>query len=325
MRSAVVLRILSAAATLLQFAAPSAAAQDYPARPVRFVVPYLPGGAADIMARIYAEAIGPLMGTQVVVENRGGGGGLPAAESVSKSAPDGYTLVVSGIQSHVLSPAVSKSPPFDPVRDFTHVAYFGGSPNAVVVHPALQVRTFAELVSAGKASKEGLQYVSAGQGSGGHVAAEHLAAKAGIKLVHVAYRGGSGAIVDLIAGHVKLGSLSLATAHEHIKAGALGAVGIMSERRIDALSDVPTLKEQGYPDAVSLSWYGLSGPSKLPQHVVDKLSRAALAAQERPEVKAAFGRQMVVTEGMSPDGFSRFMAGEVAKWAPIVKALAKPD
>ena len=303
----------------------AASAQDYPSKPIRLIVPYLAGGAADVVGRNFADAMASALGQQFIVENRTGGGGLPAAEAVARSAPDGYTLVVSGIASHVLAIAVAKAPPFDPVRDATHIAYFAGSPNVFLAHPSAGIRTFAEFLAAGRASKDGLQYVSPGQGSGGHVVAEYLAGKSGMKLTHVAYRGGGGAIIDLIAGHVKFGSLTLLTGLEHIKAGSLVALGVTTETRFKELPDLPTLKEMGFPDMNATTWYGISGPARLPKDVVDKLSKAAVAAHDKPELKQALERQLLVAERMTPEQYSAYVAAEIAKWGPVVKGLSKPE
>ena len=199
----------------------SAQAADWPTRPVRVVVPYLAGGAADTLGRLFGEALSSAFGQPFFIENRPGGGGLIASEAVARAAPDGYTLMVSGIPSHVFAPAMSKTVNFDAMRDFTHIAYFGGPPNVFVVHSSAGIKTFQDFLARARAEKDGMQYVSPGVGSSGNLVAETFAGKEGIRMSHVAYRGGAGAILDLVAGHVKMGSMALSTALQHIHAGTL--------------------------------------------------------------------------------------------------------
>src|SRR6202451_337118 len=196
------------AAGVLAPSAFAAAADDWPERPVRIVVPFSAGGAADTFGRFYADALSAAFGKQFYVENKVGAGGMIGTEEGARAKPDGYTLVVSGIPTHVLGPAMNKNVSFDPMRDFTHIAFFGGAPNAFVVHPDFGVRSFADFMARAKSESGGIEYVSAGVGTVGNWVAEYLAAKTGIKLVHVAYKGGANAVLDLIAGHVKVGMLT---------------------------------------------------------------------------------------------------------------------
>src|SRR5215831_451994 len=178
---------------------PAALAQsDWPTKPVRIVVPYAPGGAADALGRVFAEALSTSLGKQFFVENRPGGGSLLGSEMVARAEPDGYTFTLSGMSTHVLAPAMNKNAGFDPVRDFTHIAYFGGAPNVFVVHPTFGVKTFKEFLARARAEPAGIEYVSPGVGSVGNLVAEYLAAKENIKLTHVAYKGGAGALLDLV-------------------------------------------------------------------------------------------------------------------------------
>ena len=218
------------------------AADEWPERPVRIVVPFSAGGAADTFGRFYADALSNAFGKQFYVENKVGAGGMIASEEVARAKPDGYTLMVSGIPTHVLGPAMNKNVSFDPMRDFTHIAFFGGAPNAFVVHPDFGVRSFADFMARAKGESAGIEYVSAGVGTVGNWVAEYLAAKTGIKLVHVAYKGGANAVLDLIAGHVKVGMLTYSSVSEHVRSGALlplvvtrlGAAAAAAER-----ADVP--------------------------------------------------------------------------------------
>src|SRR5262249_12889142 len=220
-------------------------ASDWPTKPVRVIVSYAAGGANDLLGRVFAEALSKSLGQQFFVENRTGGGGLIGTEAVARAAPDGYTLQISGMPSHVLAPAMNKNASFDPIRDFTHIAYLGGPPNVFVVHPSAGVSTFAELLTLMKRQPDGVQYVSPAIGAVGNLVAEYVAAKENVKLVHVAYRGGGAAIQDLVAGHVKVGSMTLSTTQPHILAGKLRALAVSSEKRLPEFPDLPTLVELG--------------------------------------------------------------------------------
>jgi tripartite-type tricarboxylate transporter receptor subunit TctC len=295
---------------------------EWPTKPVRIVVPYSAGGATDLLARVFGEQLSRAFGQQFVVENRTGGGGLIADEAVAHSEPDGYTLIASGLPSHVLAPAMNpKSANFDPVRDFTHIAYLGGPPNVFVVHASSPAKSFRDLLDMMRREPGGVEYVSPSIGSVGNVVAEYIAAKEKIKLVHVVYRGGGAAILDLVAGHVKVGSMTLSTTLSHIRAGELRSLSVSSAERVPELPDVPTLTELGYPELVVTTWYALSGPAGLPNDIVAALNREVNRAMDVPKVREHLAVETVQTKKMSPDEVTRFMASELAKWLPVVKAM----
>jgi tripartite-type tricarboxylate transporter receptor subunit TctC len=307
-------------ATLFPIAAAPAA--DWPTKPVRIVVAYAAGGANDLLARVFAEQLSQAFGQQFFVENRTGGGGLIGTEAVARSEPDGYTLMASGMPSHVLAPAMNaKNAGFDPVRDFTHIAYLGGPPNMFVVHSSSPAKSFRELVAQMRAAPNGTEYVSPSIGSVGNMVAEYVAAKEKLKLVHVVYRGGGAAILDLVAGHVKVGSMTLATTLPHIRSGALRPLAISSATRVPELPDVPTLAELGYPDLVVTTWYALSGPAGMPRDIVERLNREVNKAMELPKVREHLAQEMVQSRAMTPDEITAFMKSEVDKWVPAVKAM----
>jgi len=213
-------RILGVIAVVAAWSA-GAFAAEWPGKPVRVVVPFAAGGAADTIGRLHADALTAAFGKQFYVENRVGGGGLVGTEAVARAEPDGLTLMVSGIPTHVLGPAMNKNVGFDPMRDFTHIAYFGGTPNVLVAHPSLGVTTYGDFLALAR-NADGIEYVSAGFGTMGNWIAEFLAAKEKIKLVHVAYKGGAQAVLDLVAGHVKVGMLTWSIVAEHVPpAGSL--------------------------------------------------------------------------------------------------------
>jgi tripartite-type tricarboxylate transporter receptor subunit TctC len=299
----------------------AASAADWPAKPVRVIVSYAAGGANDLLGRVFAERLSKAFGQQFFVENRTGGGGLIGTEAAARAEPDGYTLIVSGMPSHVLAPAMNKNASFDPVRDFTHIAYLGGPPNVFVVHASHPATTFKQLLDAMRATPEGTQYVSPSIGSVGNMVAEYLAAREKVRLVHVTYRGGGAAILDLVAGHVKVGSMTLATTRAHIQAGKLRPLAISSAQRVPEFSDLPTLTELGYPELVVTTWYGLSGPANLPRDIVEKLNREVNAAMREPDVRKHLEQEMVQTRAMSPSEFTAFMRAEVNQWVPEVKRV----
>jgi tripartite-type tricarboxylate transporter receptor subunit TctC len=311
---------LGAAVALCAFAIADAA--EWPTKPVKIVVGYAAGGANDLLARVFADQLSTAFGQQFVVENRTGGSGLIADEAVARSEPDGYTLMASGLPSHVLAPAMNtKSVTFDPVRDFTHIAYLGGPPNAFVVHPSLPVHSFKELLELMRTESGGVEYVSPSIGSVGNLVAEYVAAKEKLKLVHVVYRGGGAAILDLVAGHVKVGNMTVATTLPHIRTGALRPIAISSAKRLPELPDTPTLVELGYPELVVTTWYALSGPAGIAPDIVVRLNREVNKAMDVPKVRDALARETVQTKPMSPEEITRFIKSEVDKWVPVVKAM----
>jgi len=298
-----------------------AGAADWPARPVRVIVPFAAGGAADAQGRLYADALSAAFGKQFIVENRTGGGGLIAAEMVARAAPDGYTLIVSGVPIQVLAPAMNKNVGYDPMRDFAHIAYFGGTPNVLVVHPGLGVRTYRELVARARGQPDGIDYVSAGVGTMGNWVAEYLAAAARIKLTHVAYKGGAAALLDLLAGRVKVGMLSWSSVAEHIRGGALVALAVTSAERVPYLADLPTLRELGYRDFVATTWFSLSGPAGMPADIVDKINREVVKAMDRPQVKRQIEQDAIETRPMTAAGVTQFSQSEIDRWTPLIRKM----
>ena len=311
---------LAVAALVLALPVTSPAFAEWPDKPVRVIVAYAAGGANDLLGRVFADQLSKTFGQQFFVENRTGGGGLIGTEAVARAAPDGYTLQISGMPSHVLAPAMNKWA-IDPIKDFTHIAYLGGPPNVFVAHPSLGVGSFKELLALMKSQPGGIQYVSPAVGAVGNMVAEYVAEKEKVKLVHVAYRGGGAAIQDLVAGHVKLGSMTLSTTRQHILAGKLKPLAISSERRVAQFGDIPTLVELGYPELVVTTWYSLAGPDGLPRDIVQKLNAAVNKAMDQPEVKKHLETEMVQTKAMTPEEMTAFMQREVAQWAPTARRI----
>jgi tripartite-type tricarboxylate transporter receptor subunit TctC len=272
------------------------------------------------MGRLHAEALTAAFGKQFYVENRVGGGGLVGTEAVARAEPDGLTLMVSGIPTHVLGPAMNKNVGFDPMHDFTHIAYFGGTPNVLVAHPSLGVTTYRDFLAFAR-DGDGIEYVSAGFGTMGNWIAEYLAWKEAVKLVHVAYKGGAQAIVDLLAGHVKVGMLTWSSVAEHIRAGRLRALAVTSAQRLTYAPEVPTLRELGH-DFVATAWYSLSGPAGLSPEIVERVNREIFRAADRPQVRRQIEQDAIEAKPMSPAEVRTFMQSEIDRWTPMIAGLA---
>jgi tripartite-type tricarboxylate transporter receptor subunit TctC len=317
-------RLLTAAASLA-LAATFAQAADYPTKPPRIVVPFAAGGSADTLGRTFGEQLGSALGQQFVIENQGAAGGLVGSGAVARSAPDGYTLVVSGIASHVIAPATNPNAGFDPMKDFTHIAYFGGPPIVMIAHPSLGVKSLKELLELAKKSKEPLAYVSPGAGTLGNVVAEYWARQQGIQLEHIPYKGAAQAITDLIGGHVKVGSMTFTTASSQIRAGNVIPLAVTSSKRLAEFPDLPTFKELGYPDMIATTWFSLSGPKGMPDDIVQKLNQEVEKAKGNPEVQKRMALEAMETEKMTPAEFTKFVGSEISKWGPVAKAVFKPE
>jgi tripartite-type tricarboxylate transporter receptor subunit TctC len=303
------------------FAFSPAAAQEWPSKPVRIIVPFAPGGAADTAARLYSEALSQNFGKQFVVENRPGGGGIPVAESIVRAEPDGHTLMVSGVPIIVVGPAMNKNVGYDPMRDLTHIAYFGGTPNMLATHRSLGIKTYADFLAYARKQPSGTDYVSAGFGTMGNWNAEYLATLEKIRLNHIAYKGGSQAIVDLVAGHVKASVLTWTAIDQHVRAGTLDPLAVTSANRVPYQPGVPTFRELGHKDFVSLTWFALSGPPKLPRDIVDKINAVVVKAMARPDIRKVIERDAIETAPMTPAELNAFAQAEINRWGPLIRRI----
>jgi tripartite-type tricarboxylate transporter receptor subunit TctC len=300
----------------------SGRAADWPTRPVRIVAPATPGGAADTFARTLADNLPDILGGRFFVENRAGAGGLIGAQVTAAAEPDGHTLMTSSVAYHAIAPAVSPNPGFHPLRDFTHIVYIGGPPNVFVVNPGLGVHTLKELIELSRRGAP-IGYVSPGVGTLGHLTAERFAQLAGAKLQHIPHKGASQAMMDLIAGTVNLGTMTWTSALGQIRAGKVIPIAVTSGARLSEYPDLPTFKELGYPDLVATTWFALSGPAGIPNDIVQKLNRAVVKVLELPEVRKRLERDAIETRTMTPEEFTRFMASEIEKWAPLAKQVGQ--
>jgi tripartite-type tricarboxylate transporter receptor subunit TctC len=315
--------LLAAALACGLSAAALAQKPEYPTKPVRVIVPFGAGGAADVTARVFAEHLGQAFGQQFVVENRAGGGGLIGAQAIARAEPDGYTVGSGGMSSHVLAAALSASPGFDPMKDFTHVAFLGGAPSLIVAHPSIGVKSLKEMLGYARAQTKEVPYVSSGTGTVGHIVFEYVVQKEKLNAVHIPYRASSAAVIDLLAGRVTVGALNWATARQHVLKGTLVALGVSSEKRLPQLPDLPTLHELGYPDIVTTTWTMLTAPAKLPQNAVDALNREVRAAAVKPAMKKHFENEGEEPRLMSSAELTDFVREEIRKWSPLVRSMVK--
>ena len=296
---------------------------EWPAKPIKFLVPFGPGGAADVTARLFAEHLGQAFGQQFVVENRTGGGGLIGAQALARSDADGYTLGSGGMSVQVLASAMSENPPFDPIKDFTHIAFFGGAPSVIVAHPSIGVKTMKDMIAYGRSQPKEMPYVSSGVGTVGHIVFEYVVQKEKLNGIHIPYRAGSAAVLDLLAGRVTVGALNWATARQHVQAGTLIPLGVSSAKRLPQLPELPTLAELGYPDIQTTTWTMITGPAGLPKPIVDAVNREVLKIVAKPEIKKHFDNEGEVPAPMSPAELTAFVRDEVTRWSPVVRAMVK--
>ena len=320
MRSGTRAAALAALALLCGILAAGAHAQGWPARPVRLVVPFAPGGTADTLGRLVAQKLSESLRQNFVIENRGGAGGIIGSELVAKSVPDGYTLVVSGVASHCIAPALSKDFPFDPVRDFTHIALFGGPPGVLVISTSLPARDLKEFIALARAEPGKYAYGSPGNGTQGHLIAEQLNQVAGIRMTHVPYKGASLAVADLIAGHVSVASTTLTTAATQIRAGRARALAVSSLRRVPEFPDVPTFAELGYPELSATIWFSLSGPAGMPNEIVYPLNTEVRRILQLPDVRERLRFEGIEPGDLDPQQFAAFLAAELKRWRPVALA-----
>lgn len=296
---------------------------EWPSKPVRMLVPYGAGGAADVVARLFADHLGQSFGQQFVVENRTGGGGLIGALALARAEPDGYTLGSGGMSVHVLAAALNDNPGFDPIKDFTHIAFLGGAPSVIVAHPSIGVKSMKDMLAYARSGAKEMPYVSSGTGTVGHIVFEYVVQKEKLRAVHIPYRAGSAAVVDLLAGRVTVGALNWATARQHVQAGTLIPLGVSSAKRLPQLPDLPTLSELGYADIQTTTWTMITGPAGLPKTVADSVNREVRNIAVKPELKKHFENEGEEPRLLSPAELTAFLSAEVKRWSPVVRAMVK--
>jgi tripartite-type tricarboxylate transporter receptor subunit TctC len=319
MNSKLPLASLAAALLTASLFAGTAAAQTWPAKPVRIVIPFAAGGTSDNLGRIAAQKLSETLKQPFVVENRSGASGSIGSEMVARAAADGYTLVVSGVASHVVVTALSKVP-YDPVKDFTHIALFGGPPSVFAAHPSVPAKDLKEFVALAKASPGKYSYGSPGSGSHGHLVGEVFKQLAGIDMTHIPYKGGGPATADLIAGHVPTISTTLSSAATQIRAGKARGLAISSAARLPDHPEIPTFREMGYPELVATIWFGLSGPAGMAPDVVQRLNTEVRRALQLPDVRERLRPEGIEPGNLDPQQYTAFIVDELKRWVPVLRA-----
>ena len=306
-------------AVALSVATSAALAGAYPDRPIRLIVPSPPGGGTDTTTRAIAPKLGELLGQQIVIDNRGGASGNIGAELAARGAPDGYTLLAA-IASLTSNPAVMKKVSYDLARDFAPISITVTLPNVLISNPSLPARNVKELIVFAKARPGQLQFASAGLGSMPHLMMEFFVSMAGVKMIHVPYKGAGPAFTDVVAGHVPLFAGNIINALPHIKTGKVRAYGVTSAKRASAAPDIPTIAEAGLPGYEAVQWFGLLAPAGTPRAIVTRLHGATVRALEDQDVKTRFiNGGADPTPSRSPEEFAAFIRAEIGKWAKVIK------
>jgi tripartite-type tricarboxylate transporter receptor subunit TctC len=289
------------------------------------IVPFVPGGNTDIIARVYAPKMAELIGQQIVVENRGGAGGTIGSEVVARAAPDGYTILMVSA-GHTINPAMVKKLPYDSVKDFAPVSIIADVPTAFVVHPSLPAKNVKEFIAIARARPGEINYSTAGRGTVGHLAAELLSSMAKIKLVHVAYKGTGQAMVDLVGGHVQMQFPSMPAAIQHVRTGKLRMIAQTGKQRSAAAPDIPTMAESGLSGFVVSSGFGMFAPAGTPRPIIDRIHAALVKALNDPKVKENLAAQGAEVVASTPEEHDQFNRTEIAKWIKVVaEAGITPD
>jgi tripartite-type tricarboxylate transporter receptor subunit TctC len=313
--------IARAALVALALAAPlGAQAQEYPSRPIRIVAPFPPGGAADILARTIGQKFTEAWGQPAVVDNRPGAGGTIGADVVAKAAPDGYTLLLGSTATQSIAPGIYPKLAYNPLTDFVAVAGLAQVPVVLVVGKTVPARSVQDLIALAKAKPDSLTFASSGSGAIPHLTGEMFMASAGVKMIHVPYRGATPALADMLSGQVGLMFDNLPSSLPHIQSGALTALGVATPKRAASLPTVPTIAEAGIPGFAVVSWFGILAPAGTPEPVLTKLRGGIDRALDAPDFKERLAQQGAEPFGMPPDAFTALIKTDAAKWAEVVKA-----
>jgi tripartite-type tricarboxylate transporter receptor subunit TctC len=295
-----------------------AQAQSWPTRPVRIINTFAPGGAADLLARTVADGLGSAFGQPFIVETRAGAGGAIGVQSVAAMPPDGYNFVITNVSILVLAPISNPRLGYG-LRDLSNIAYIAGSPIVLSVNPAGGIKTLAQFIASAKKGGKPLPYSSSGVGSMGQLFAESFAQQAGIAIEHVPYKGASQGLLDLVGGHIAFASQTLTSTFGQIRAGTLTAVAQTADRRLPDFPDLPTFKEQGFPDLVSTTWFSLSGPAGLPVDIVQKVNREIAKTMGRPEIERRMREEGMLTQALTPAEFQQLIEAETVRWKPVIE------
>lgn len=299
------------------------AAQEWPTRSVTVVFPYRAGGGGETMIRTVMAKVSTIVGQQFVIENRAGAGGLIGGAAVARAKPDGYTLLVTGLGSAIVAPAMAEKMPFDPIKDLTQVALIGGPPPVLAVNESFPAKTLQQFVDYARGKAEGVSFASPGQGSHGHLVGELFSSRAKLKLTHVPYNGGGPAVGDLIAGHVPAGFMTLGSVSQQVASGKIRLLAVASAERVAAFPNVPTFAELGHKELTGPTWFGLAGPAQLPREITVKLNSAVRKALADPDVRAKLNTEAVEVNDLDPEKTAEFFRAEFGRWAPIARQVPK--
>ncbi|MGB7543680.1 MAG: tripartite tricarboxylate transporter substrate binding protein [Burkholderiales bacterium] len=290
----------------------------YPGKPIRFILPFPPGGGTDILGRLISERLAADLGQPVVIENRGGAGGNVGAEAAAKSAPDGYTIVLVA-PSLAISPSLYSKLNYDPVRDFSPISLVATVPNVMVTYPSVPAQTLAEFIALARTRPGGMNFGSGGNGTSNHLAGELFNIVAGVKLVHVPYKGVNLAMNDVLGGQVQLVVIGIPAAAPHIKAGKLRALAVVAPQRSPALPEVPTVAEAGLPNFEVTTWYGVLAPAGTPRPIINRLNAELVKIMHAPELKERLAAMATDPVTSTPEEFADLIKQEIAKWGKVVR------
>jgi tripartite-type tricarboxylate transporter receptor subunit TctC len=327
MKYAVALRALLAVTVAAGLAVPVATlAQAYPNKTVRLITPFPPGGTTDLLARIVAQKLSDAWKVQVIVDNRGGGGGTVGLEAAARSAPDGYTIVIAHIGPLSMAPALYSKLPYDTVRDFAPITQIATVPNGLVVHPSLPVKAARDLVAIARSKPQEILYGSAGNGSLAHLAVANFELLAKVQLTHIPYKGGGPAMIDLIAGATLMTITGMPGLMPSVRVNKIRLLGVGESKRLAIMPDVPTIAESGVPGYHVTQWQGILAPANTPRDIIARLHGEIVKAMHRADVKKLLATDGVEPVGNSPEEFGAYIKAEIAHWAPVIKAAgAKVD
>ena len=315
-------RMVVAAAAGLMIACGGSLAQTaadmYPNKPIRFILPFPPGGGTDILGRIMADRLTANLGQPVVLENRGGAGGNVGAEVAAKAAPDGHTIVLVA-PSLAISPSLYAKLNYDPVKDLAPISLVGTVPNVLITHPALPAQTLAEFIALAKTKPGGMNFGSGGSGTSNHLAGELFNTVAGVKLVHVPYKGVNLAMNDVLGGQIQLVVIGIPAAAPHIKAGRLRAMGVIAAQRSAALPDVPTVAEAGLSNFEVTTWYGVLAPAGTPRPMVARLNAEIIRVMHAPDLQERLAATGTEPRTSTPEEFADYIKQEIVKWGKVVR------
>jgi tripartite-type tricarboxylate transporter receptor subunit TctC len=318
--------VLVATFTMLSLAvAPLARADDFPSRPIHVVIAFPPGGPTDYVGRLIADKMKTMLGQNIIIENKPGANGTLGGESVAKAEPDGYTLFLTTVGAVAVSPHIMPDLSFKPLRDFAPIAEVVTNTTVIVVNPALGIKTATQLVALAKEKPGAVTFASTGIGSTPHLAQELLSMAAGVKFLHVPYRGAAPALTDLLAGHVQVLAADVPVLIAQIEAAKIVAIGVAANQRAEILPQVPTLAEQGYADTDASNWYGLLAPAKTPPAVIAKLNAAVNAALNDADTRQKLVKSGATPVGGSPESFAKVLKAEYEKWGRVVRERGIKD